>query len=53
MWAALGPDARGICDDVLARHDSYVLLDRLGALVRTGPTGTNVADLMVLLLADG
>jgi hydroxypyruvate reductase len=31
----------------LAGHDSYHALDRLGALVRTGPTGTNVADLVV------
>lgn len=34
---------------VLARNDSYSFFDRLGALVRTGPTGTNVGDLQVLL----
>lgn len=50
-WAALGPDATRICDDVLARHDTYPLLDGLGALVRTGPTGTNVADLYVVIAA--
>jgi hydroxypyruvate reductase len=48
--AALGPHARAICHDVLARNDTYPLLDGLGALVRTGPTGTNVGDLMVVLL---
>jgi glycerate-2-kinase len=31
----------------LAAHDSYPALDAVGALVRTGPTGTNVADLIV------
>jgi hydroxypyruvate reductase len=34
----------------LADNDSYPLLDGLGALVRSGPTGTNVGDLQVLLL---
>lgn len=33
----------------LARHDSYALLARLDALIRIGPTGTNVCDLAVLL----
>lgn len=36
----------------LAANDAYPLLDALGDLVRTGPTGTNVADLMVVLVAD-
>ncbi|MEM0129815.1 MAG: DUF4147 domain-containing protein [Thermoplasmata archaeon] len=31
----------------LARHDSLPVLERLGGLVRTGPTGTNVTDLHV------
>lgn len=54
MWRQLGPHARSICDDVVDRHDSHSLLDQLGGLVRTGPTGTNVGDLMVLLLpAEG
>lgn len=35
--------------DVLRRHDSYGLLDRLGCLIRTGPTGTNVNDIVVAL----
>jgi hydroxypyruvate reductase len=50
MWANLGAAARAICDDALARNDTYPMLDGLGALVRTGPTGTNVGDLQVLLL---
>jgi hydroxypyruvate reductase len=31
----------------LARNDSYHLFDQLGVLVRTGPTGTNLNDLVV------
>lgn len=34
----------------LDANDSYPLLDRVGALMRTGPTGTNVNDLLVLLV---
>ena len=36
---------------VLRRHAAYDALVRLGALVRTGPTGTNVTDLHVGLSA--
>jgi hydroxypyruvate reductase len=32
---------------VLANNDSYRLLDALGDLLRTGPTGTNVNDLLI------
>lgn len=35
----------------LAENDSYPFLDAVGALLRTGPTGTNVNDLVVLLVA--
>ncbi|MEW6566884.1 MAG: DUF4147 domain-containing protein [Chloroflexota bacterium] len=31
----------------LARHDSYPLLNACQALIRTGPTGTNLGDLVV------
>ena len=31
----------------LRRHDSYPLLDALGDLHRTGPTGTNVMDIAI------
>jgi hydroxypyruvate reductase len=33
-----------------ARCDSYPALDAAGALVRTGPSGTNVSDLAILLV---
>ena len=35
--------------DYLARNDSYAFFDRLGDLIRTGPTGTNVADVIIAL----
>ena len=34
----------------LSDNNAYALFDRLGDLVRTGPTGTNVGDLQVILL---
>ena len=37
----------------LARCDAYPLLDAAGGLVRTGPTGTNVADLRIVLTHRG
>ena len=43
----LGLDARAH----LARNDAYPFFDALGDLVRTGPTGTNVMDLMIVLVA--
>jgi len=50
MWSLLGLDAAARRDRALAANDAYPLLDGLGALIRIGPTGTNVGDLMVLLL---
>jgi glycerate 2-kinase len=35
----------------LRNNDSYTFFDRLGDLIRTGPTGTNVGDLQVVLIA--
>ena len=35
----------------LSDNDSYTFFDALGDLIRTGPTGTNVGDLQVILLA--
>ena len=35
----------------LRAHDAYAVFDRLGDLVKTGPTGTNVGDLQVLLVS--
>lgn len=37
----------------LRRSDSATYLDRIDGLVRTGPTGTNVADLWVMWKPDG
>lgn len=42
---ALGLDAQ----DYLTRNDSYHFFQRLGDLIVTGPTGTNVADIVVAL----
>ncbi len=36
---------------LLATHESYTLFDRLGDLVRTGPTLTNVNDFRAILVA--
>jgi hydroxypyruvate reductase len=44
--ASQGLDAR----DHLARNDSYPFFDALGDLVRTGPTGTNVMDVRLMLV---
>jgi glycerate 2-kinase len=35
--------------DYLDRNDSYHFFDRLGGLIETGPTGTNVNDLVFIL----
>jgi glycerate 2-kinase len=35
----------------LARNDAYPLLDAAGTLVRTGPSGTNVNDLLLVLIS--
>lgn len=36
----------------LAENDSYPFFDALGDLIRTGPTGTNVMDIHLLLAGD-
>ena len=47
----LDPDA---ARDALDAHDVYPALDEAGALLRTGPTGTNVNDLRVIVVpGDG
>lgn len=38
-------------DDVLRRNDAYTALDALGDLIVTGPSGTNVGDLHVMVIA--
>jgi hydroxypyruvate reductase len=35
----------------LDNNDTYAFFDRLGDLIRTGPTSTNVGDLQVILVA--
>ncbi len=37
----------------LQRHDTYPLFQALGDLVVTGPTGTNVMDMQILLVGEG
>ena len=39
--------------DYLANNDAYTFFDTLGALLKTGPTGTNVNDLMIGLTQSG
>ena len=38
-------------ETVLDNNDSYACFDVLGDLIRTGPSGTNVGDLQLFLLA--
>jgi glycerate 2-kinase len=38
-------------DSYLQNNDSYTFFANLGDLIRTGPTGTNVDDLQILLLS--
>ena len=46
--------AAGLDDprDYLEENDTYRFFDPLGDLIRTGPTGTNVGDLVVILIAE-
>ena len=39
-----------IIDDVLRNNDAYHALEKVGGLIMTGPTGTNVNDVAVALL---
>ena len=46
-------EARGLGLDprrFLAENDSYTFFDRVGRLLRTGPTHTNVCDLQILIV---
>jgi hydroxypyruvate reductase len=43
--ADIGPPER-----FLEEHNSYVFFDELNDLIRTGPTGTNVGDVQVILV---
>lgn len=42
----------GSPDVALRNHDSYSVLNAVNALLKTGPTGTNVNDLVVALITD-
>lgn len=48
-WARIAAAGRDPRRD-LEGHDAYAALDAAGALVRTGPTGTNVADLVLAVV---
>ena len=54
-----GDTVAGLCGQdvdvagVLADNDAYHALERVGGLVKTGPTGTNVNDVAVALLGEG
>lgn len=41
----------GDIERYLREHNSYRFFDQLGDLIRTGPTGTNVGDLQVILIS--
>jgi len=41
-----GRDAQGYLDN----NDSYHYFEKYGGLIKTGPTGTNVMDVRMLLL---
>lgn len=45
--------AAGVADigRYLREHNSYIVFNQLGDLIRTGPTGTNVGDLQVILIS--
>jgi hydroxypyruvate reductase len=45
---ALGRNAAAF----LASNDSYSFFDALGDLIETGPTGTNVADIQLILVSE-
>ena len=44
--------AGGYPASALERHDAYTALARAGALIRTGPTGTNVMDVVIAVVGD-
>ncbi len=56
-WAspatARGAEAAGLSmDDALADNDAYPFFERLGQLIKTGPTHTNVMDVMIVLRGE-
>jgi glycerate 2-kinase len=49
VWEAIRASGRSP-EHSLARHDSYVVLDAVGALHKRGHTGTNVRDVVIAVL---
>jgi hydroxypyruvate reductase len=49
IWEAIRASGRAP-ELALARHDSYAVLDAVGALHRRGHTGTNVRDVVIALV---
>ena len=49
VWDAIRESGRAP-ELALARHDSYTVLDAVGALHRRGHTGTNVRDVVIAVL---
>jgi glycerate 2-kinase len=49
IWEAIRAGGRSP-EQALARHDSYVVLDAVGALHRRGHTGTNVMDVVIAVV---
>ncbi|MFL5619149.1 MAG: glycerate kinase [Gemmatimonadaceae bacterium] len=49
VWEAIRASGRSP-ELSLARHDSYIVLDAVGALHRRGHTGTNVRDVVIAVL---
>lgn len=45
-WDALN----GTGDTYLQNNDSYFALEKVGSLIKTGPTGTNVNDIVIALI---
>ena len=45
-WRAVSQAGRDPAHD-LSAHDAYHALDAVGALVKVGPTGTNVMDVVI------
>jgi hydroxypyruvate reductase len=48
--AAVMEALRPLAESALANNDTYHALETAGGLLKTGPTGTNVCDLQILLL---
>jgi glycerate 2-kinase len=51
LWESLDARERAAASRALETHETYAFLDAHHSLVRTGPTGTNVGDLLVMVLS--